>query len=362
MKRLNILTLSYLLLSGVIFFGKKRMPTTIPAGEGLVIKKEWLTENKDPVTPKEYIRPADQTFLTFPEWYLVFSPDEQAQYFKHTTSTSFPFMSHVAQIWQSYKVVNNQIKNNYPYNGGYHFMIWVIGTSTTVEYSMKALYETVIGRLTDTKQVITAEDKFNAQYTQEYVDFIKDRPWYEFNFKRQLGILWKQIPFKGDHFFRKIERRYILTSELGVKYLYGKLIGLGTKSVYGEAAPSTAVLVNAIPANNTDSLQVIQKYADGSALLSLPRYAKFNPAINELAKKGFTFKEIAGNNSAILLSVLLPATTDLSIDKTQIVFTQPIASDLSMKRIALVTQVENLHSVLLELNKENIVIEHVFDF
>jgi hypothetical protein len=101
---------------------------------------------------------------------------------------------------------------------------------------------------------------------------------------------------------------------------------------------------------------------DGSALLSLPRYAKFNPAINELAKNGFTFREIAGNNSAILLSVLLPASTDLSIEKTQIIFTQPIASDPSMKRIALVTPVENLHSVLLELDKQHIVIEHVFDF
>ena len=79
-----------------------------------MIPKDWLITNKNPLTPKSDVRPADQTFLTFPEWFLVFSPEEQANYFKHTTSSSFPFMTHTAQIWTSYKIVNDQIKNNFP--------------------------------------------------------------------------------------------------------------------------------------------------------------------------------------------------------------------------------------------------------
>jgi hypothetical protein len=259
MKRLRILTLCSILLSVVIFFCKKRNPTTIAEGKGLVVKKEWLSVNKNPVTPKEYIRPADQTFLTFPEWYLVFSPDEQAQYFKNHTATSFPFMSHTAQIWHSYKIVNDQIKDNFPYNGGYHFMIWVIGSSASIEYSIKSWYEVIVGRVTDTKEVITDEDKFNAVFTEDYVDFIKDRPWYEFDFKKRLKSLWPSTSFFGANFFRKIERKYILTSELFVKFIYGKLIGLGTKGVYEEAIPTTEVLVDSIPKNNL-TLHIIKKY------------------------------------------------------------------------------------------------------
>ena len=344
MKRLRILTLCTIAVSAVIFFYKKRTETTIAEGEGLVIKKEWLAINNNPITPQKDRRPVDQTFLTFPEWYLVFSPEEQANYFKHTTATSFPFMSHTKQIWESYHIVNNQIKDNFPPNKGYHFMIWVIGTSATIEYAIKAGYETIIGRITDTKEVKTEEDKFNATFTQDYVDFIKNKPWYEFNFKNRLKNLCTNTAFLGDNIFRKLERKYILTSELLVKWGYGKLIALGTQQVYEQALPTTTVI------------------SENNKINNLPRYDKFNQAITELAKQGKTFKEIAGNNSAILLTILVPSTFNEKFENTQTVFTQPISSDLTLKRIALATPVADLNKLLLQLDKQKIKIEHVFDY
>lgn len=344
MKRLRILTLCTIIVSSLIFFYQKRIPTTIANGEGLVIKKEWLVSNKNPITPKNDVRPADQTFLTFPEWYLVFSPEEQANYFKKQTASSFPFMSHTRQIWESYHIVNNQIKGNFPPNNGYHFMIWVIGTSASIEYAIKAWYETIVGRITDTYTPKTEEDKFNAKFTNDYVKFIKDRPWYEFDFKSRLKNLWTESSFVGDNFFRKIERKYILTSELIVKWGYGKLIGLGTKQVYEEALPTTAVVL-----------------ADDT-IINLPRYDKFNQAITELSKQGKSFKEIAGNNSAILLTVLMPTSKQMKFENTQKVFTQPISSDTSNHRIALTIPVVQLNGLLTQLGKENIKIEHIFDY
>lgn len=344
MKRLRILTLCSVIIAACIFFLKKRNQTTIAEGEGLVIKKEWLAINKKPITNAKDVRPADQTFLTFPEWYLVFSPEEQANYFKHTTATRFPFMSHTKQIWESYNIVNNQIKDNFPVNKGYHFMIGVIGSSASAEYSIKAWYETLIGRLTDTREVVTDEDKFNARFTQDYVDFIKNKPWYEFDFKSRLKNLWLTTSFTGDNFFRKAERKYILTSELLVKWGYGKLIGLGTQQVYDEALPTTTVITS------NDSTMI------------LPRYDKFNAAITNLAKEGIGFKEIAGNNSAILLTIIVPTAYDKKIENTQLVFTQPLSSDIKFKRIALATPVAFLDKVLMQLNNENIKVEHVFDY
>ena len=343
MKRLRILTFCSILLAAAIFFFKKRNPTTIPAGEGLVIKKEWLTQNKNPLTPGNDCRPADQTFLTFPEWYLVFSPEEQANYFKQHTATTFPFMSHTAQIWESYKIVNDQIKDNFPVNTGYHFMIWVIGSSASVEYAIKSWYEVIVGRITDTYDVKTEEDKFNATFTQEYVDFIKERPWYEFDFKSRLKTLWS-TSFFGKNIFRKVERRYILTSELLVKYGYGKLIGLGTKTVYEEALPTTAVILE------NDSLRF------------LPRYDRFAKSVTSLANEGHRFKEIAGNNSAILITVLEAADSETNFQNAQTVFIQPLSSDPSLKRVALAIPVTSLNELLLNFEKENIKIEHVFDY
>ncbi|MCA6422229.1 MAG: hypothetical protein IM568_05345 [Flavobacterium sp.] len=344
MKRLRILTLCTIVLASLIFFYQKRKPTTIANGGGLIIKKEWLVSNKNPITPKNDVRPADQTFLTFPEWYLVFSPEEQANYFKKQTATSFPFMSHTRQIWESYHIVNNQIKDNFPTNNGYHFMIWVIGTSASIEYSIKACYETMVGRITDTNTPKTDEDKFNAKFTEDYVIFIKDRPWYEFDFKSRLKNLWTSSTFFGDNFLRKIERKYILTSELLVKWSYGKLIGLGTKQVYEEALPTTVVVL------------------EDNSIINLPRYDKFNNAISELTLQGKSFKEIAGNNSAILLTVLVPSNKHVSNESSQIVFTQPISSDTSMKRIALAISVGKLNGLLRQLDQDKIKIEHIFDY
>lgn len=361
MRRLRILTLCTVLLAFSIFSFKKRNPATIPAGEGLVIKKEWLSMNKNPVTPQKDLRPPDQTFLTFPEWYLVFSPEEQANYFKQHTASSFPFMQHMAQIWGSYRIVNDQIKNNFASNKGYHFMIWVIGSSASVEYSIKALYETIIGRITDTHDVLTDEDLFNAKFTQEYVDFIKDRPWYEFDFKSHLKSLWNSTSFTGDHLLRKMERKYILSSELLVKWGYGKLIGLGTKTVYEDALPTTAVLLDSLSESNL-SLHIMKQFPDKSVLVYLPRYDKFNAAAVNLAKAGSSFKEIAGNNSAILLTILVPAPGKTNYSDAQVVFTQPVASDLTMQRVALAIPVAQLNKLLVQLDKDNIKTEHIFDY
>lgn len=344
MKRLRILTACTVIASCLVFFYKKRNPTTIGQGDGVVLKKEWLTANRHPVTPSAQIRPADQTFLTFPEWYLVFSPEEQANYFKSKTASSFPYYSHTYQFWESYRIVDNQIKGNYLPNPGYHFMIWVIGTSTTVEYTIKSWYELLIGRITDTKKVLTAEDKYTAEYTQDYVRFIKDHPWYEFNFREQLTKLWTKTPLWGNHFIRKIERRYILTSELLVKWGYGKLIGLGTQQVYDQALPTTAVLTT-----------------DGK-ISNLPRYDKFNEAITTLAREGKEFKEIAGNTSPILLTIVVPSSVQEKYTYAQIVFTQPIPSNPKAKRIAMAVPVSKLNSLLAQLLKDKIKIEHVFDF
>jgi hypothetical protein len=344
MKRLYLLTICSICLAVCIFALKKRTPTTISAGKGPVVPKDWLQTNKNPHTPQADLRPADQTFLTYPEWFLVFSPEEQANYFEHHTATSFPYMSHTAQIWESYKIVNDQIKDDFPTNTGYHFMIWVIGSSASVEYAIKSAYETLIGRLTDTKRTETEEDLFNAQFTRDYVDFIKERPWYEFDFKSRLRRLWSNTSILGDNLLRKLERRYILSSELLVKYAYGKLIGLGTRQMYEVALPTTALVLE------NDSVQY------------LPRYDRFAPAVMKLAVAGHSFKEIAGNNSAILLSVLVPVNYKPKFDNSQVVFIQPISSDTSLTRIVLATPVRQLSGVLREMHHRKIKIEHVFDF
>ena len=71
-----------------------------------------------------------------------------------------------------------------------------------------------------------------------------------------------------------------------------------------------------------------------------------------IAKQSHFLKKIAGNNSAILLTILISANNNIKFENTQTVFTQPIASDMTIKRVALVVPVTELSKVLLQLDKE----------
>jgi len=341
------------------------MPSTVPAGTGLLVDKAWLTTNPHPLTPQAAIRPPDQTFLTYPEWFLVFSPAEQADYFKTHTSTTFPYLKHVDQLWGGYRVVYDQIKGNFPFNTGYHVMIWVIAGSTTVEYSIKSFYETIIGRLTDTSpsEEMTAEDNFNAGYERSYVKFIEALPWYEYDFNHQLKTLWRNTSVSGPHLLRKLERRYYLTTELMVKSGYGWLIGLGTKSAYETASLKTAVIIKKTPgtlsAFDGDKSAIL--LSDSTILLDLPRYAEFNQAVSLLAKNGIVFKEIAGNTGAIMLTVLTSKPLNIP-GNYKVLFTQPIVTKPGLNRIALVTTVGNLSNTVKQFLADKMIIEHVYDY
>ncbi len=344
MLRLYILTLCTSIISAFLFFSQTNKESTVVVGKGLVVPIELLQNTKNQITPKQDVRSPDQTYLTYPEWFLVFSPEEQANYFVDKTSTSFPYKSHIEQFWSSYKIVNDQIKDYFPQNTGYHFMIWVIGVSTTIEYSLKEWYETVVGRLTDTPSSVTDEDKFVSAYTRDYVDFIKIRPWYEYPYTNKLTDFCFSSTFFGDSFLRKLERKYIVISELLMKMMYSKLIMLGTQVIYEEASTKTAIVLN-----------------DGS-IEYLPRYDKFKDAVLEVAESGKTIQEVAGNSCGILITVHLKNNDSVKSTNVFTLFTQNINSNKSMKRVALVVPVQSLTDVLLQLKKDKLHIEHVFDF
>lgn len=361
MIRLILLTIISIAISTSIFTSGRKF--TIEES-GSPLPKEWLEINKNPLTPKEHLRPADQTFLTYPEWFLVHSPKEEADYLEQHTSTTFPFIGHLEQLWRSYDLVYKQIKNHFEFNSGYHVMILVISISTTVEYGLKSLYEKCIGRLTlPDKNIRVAEDELNAKFTRDYVNFILQVPWYEYDFIKQFKLLWFETPVFGKNFLRKIERRYFLSTELLVKAFYGYLIKLGTKSAYETPLLNTVIITNSAPEIQNEKVKILTKIDNEKYVLSLPRYADFNIALNELAKELYSFKEITGNTSSILLTVLVPKDLTLPDDKQyKIIFSQPILTKKELTRVAVCVLIKDLSLVLRKLQDQNILIEHIYDF
>ncbi|MEM7181794.1 MAG: hypothetical protein AAF518_12825 [Spirochaetota bacterium] len=360
MTRLRIITFISFFLSSWIFFSGAPLTTE---EKGSPLPSQWL-QNENPIyTTQQHIRGTDQTFLTYPEWFLVHSPKEQADYFARHTSTSFPYLGHIQQLWKSYAIVTKQIAADFEVNIGYHVMILVIAVSTTVEYAIKAFYEKFIGEVTNpSTNYLTEEDRFNAVVTREYVDFILQTPWYEFDFFSRLVTLWTDIPYTGNYMWRKIERRYYLSLDLAIKSIYGYIIKLATKSAYEEPLLNTSVIVEDYQELANAKIKSLGELESDKVALSLPRYDGFNGAINDLVKNDIKIKEIAGNNSVLLLTLLVPQKWNIQHEYAKTIFSQTILTNPSVKRVGVCVRVKGLNSVLRLLQEKGIQIEHVYDY
>lgn len=325
----------------------------------------FSTTAHDVITPPEHRRSVEQTFLTYPEWFLVHSPAELAAFVRENPPSDFPFWGHVRQFWGSYEQVR-AASEEYPPNPGYHLMIVVIGVSTTVEYVMRWWYGATVGRLSalTVEHGQTEEDKLGAWVAQDYVDFIRRLPWYEYDFAGKLRRLWTETSLIGPDPLRKWERKYALTTEYAIKALYGQLIKLGTQNVYEPALLVTAVLVDRLPpglGGELPELKVQQNFADGSALVIVPRYEAFMQYSSTLARHGANFREIAGNQGPILLTALAPAGWKPAC-RCEVLFAQPILTAPGRQRVALVAAVPELALALNGLSGPGVHLEHVYDY
>ncbi|WP_227747168.1 hypothetical protein [Paraburkholderia franconis] len=321
------------------------------------------------LVPPEARRDTEQTLLTFPEWYLVHSPAEYARVVAQRPAHRFPFIAQTEQLWSTYRTVTEeQIRDRYPLNLGYHLMILVIATSTTVEYTLRAVYENTVGRaswlLGGGRP--TDEDRYGAKAAQDYVDFIRQEPWYLFDFWSQLKHLWTDVPLFGPGLVRKWERRYELTTEYAIKAVYGKLIEKATRATYTPALMTTDVVVDRLPQGWTPPARVSvqQRLPDGRVLLSLPRYFDFRIAATALARQGLRIDDIAGNGAStpILVTVWAGNDTKLSAGYWRVLFEQPLTLPAQTRRIALLMPVGRLSTFLVQASAMGLTVEHVYDY
>ena len=318
-----------------------------------------------PVAGAEHVRGVEQTLLTYPEWFLVFSPYEYGEFIAAGAPSQFPFYGHIGQFWESYKAVFDETRRRgLDLNAGYHLMIMVIGTSTTVEYAIKSAYETLVGRLAESLvSQPTPEDRHAAKVAQDYVRFIRVQPWYLYDFDKALASLWRDVPATGPNMIRKWERRFALTTEYLVKTGYARIIKLGTQSIYDAPLPVTAVVARPEPKATASlpDLKVLSRARDGAALLTIPRYEAFMTYTQALAAQDVDFSEIAGNDSFILVSVLAPSAWKPRSPASALLI-QPILTRPGTQRVVMTLPVAHLAASLREWQAASLQVEHVFDY
>ncbi len=313
-----------------------------------------------------YKKGEEQTLLTLPEWYLVFNPNEYADFLERGNNPSdFPFISTIDEYWSLYDRVNVLTDGLYPQNSEYQTVLWVIGVSTSAELIAKSVYENTIGRFTRwTASADTPEDLLIQEAHRAYSDLIYTEAWYKFPFWSYAARIWSDTPFFGANFIRKLERKLMFTVEFGFKSLYAKAIGFGAKTAYEASDGLVTMHVIAGVANLPEidpRINVLRDFGDGDLVITLPRWGGFTEIMPKLAAAGVQFIEISGNDEILMTTVENQSVT-LEPDQARFLFNSMVISPENKKRSVYVVRVENLSEALNSLGPKNIELEHVFDF
>jgi hypothetical protein len=314
----------------------------------------------------DYYRPESKTYLTLPEWYIVYSTDEYADFIATHSSSDFPYFRAVGQYWQSYADVCQEIRGRYPFNGDSQFTLAFIGLSFTAENMLKGAYEGTIGRFTDwiSSDTPTEEEVYAAQVAQEYGQFMHTIPWYFFPFKEKLQGLWSETSLRGPDPIRKWERKLALTLEYGGKSLFSGFTNFGAQATYGGADVEKIYMITEGVTKDMRSrdLEIVEEIDHQRQLIRITRFEYFSDTVPGLLERGVKIVEIAGNHE-ILVTLLGAQDADYNFEHGDYLFDLPILTKPGQTRTAIKVHVEDLPAFFAELNgREDITFEHMYDY
>lgn len=313
-----------------------------------------------------YKKGEERTYLTVPEWYLVFNPNEYADFLGSNKNPSdFPFIQSIDEYWTLYDRVIALTKDVYPENSEYITMLRVIGISTTAEYLLKGLYENTIGRLSYwTASAKTPEDALITSAQQAYGKLIYDKAWYEFPFWDWVQRMWRDTSLFGPNFIRKTERKLFFTLEYGFKSIYAKLIGWASATAYGPAIEYQTMVVNAdaaLIAGIDSRVDVVKDLGDGRLIITVPRWGPFSEIVPKLAAAKVAFIDISGNDD-IVVSVLADEASKSVITGARLLFTSRVFWPDHRQRLVYSVKVVKLTDFLNTALSHHMKLEHIFDY
>ncbi|MER9180497.1 hypothetical protein [Mesorhizobium sp. M0767] len=310
-----------------------------------------------------YQRPEESTFLTYPEWAIVYAAREYAGFVDKNQPSGFPYLSYIGRFWQDYAMVT-RASSAYKFNLDNHQMLVVIGTSHTIEHAIQWAYENTIGRVTEaTAGKRTAVDIYRAKVAADYAGFLDQVPWYQFPYAEKRAGLFAVQPATDDSAVRTSERKLAFGLADTIKQGYADLIKSALAATTDPALLDIHVWakgpVSEVTRNEPDTLLERDLGADGTVFVTR-RYQVFTDMIPRLIDKGVSFVEIGGNDE---IMVTMLSNDEINVPEgARTLFSYPLPAEPSTRRTGLTVAVRKLHIVLPALMTAGARLEHVYDY
>lgn len=312
----------------------------------------------------KYLRPEDNTFLTYPEWSIVYAARDYADFLRENRESGFPYFTYAVRYWEDYARALRATRD-YPFNTEYNVMLAVIGTSQTVEYLLQGAWENTVGRLTEfIAWDRVGEDDVRAALAHDYAQMLDQKPWYEFPYSAGRHLTWRIPPAEGAAAVRSWERKIVFGASDSVKQVYARAIKASIAAGPGQDETDIAVWAKG-PVAQAIALEpaatLLGEFGDDGAVFVAKRYQAFTELAERLANRGVGFVEIGGNRQ-ILATVLGPRAIDHPLASITVHFSQEIPARPGVWRTALLVPVSNLHELFAPLEDNGFELEHLYDY
>jgi len=317
------------------------------------------------INEPRYQRKQNNTFFTFPEWYIVYSFEDFGRFLDRSSESHFNYLGHIFGFWRSFCTINQAVPTGGESLTEVKTMIYIIGISYSAEYAIKGLYENTIGRVFEwiRGEGRTPQDLYARKVLQDYAAFLYTVPWFKFPFREKLDGLMA-ITARTDSPLRTWERSFALGAEYYVKIGYAALIQKALDAG-GDDEPRDIMFVLAtLPPQvlaKEPRLKPIRTLTPQWQLVQAPRYKDLTEILQSLLDQGFGLAEIAGNHD-ILITVIAPDAARLDVKDTTELFSLGLDGKPGFRRAGLKARIDRLVNINRDLKAKGVSIEHFYDY
>jgi len=312
-----------------------------------------------------YRRKLNDTFFTFPEWYIVYSFEDFGRFLDRSSESHFNYLGHIFGFWQSFCTINRAIPPTGESLTEVKTMIYVIGISYSAEYAIKGLYENTIGRAFEwiRGDKLTPQDEYARAVLQNYAAFLYTIPWFKYPFRDKLdGLMAISAPTPSR--LRTWERDFALGTEYFLKSGYASLIQKALDASGDDVPRDIMFVVSTLPPEalaKEPRIKPIRTLTPQWQLVQAPRYKALTEILLGLLDQGIGLAEIAGNHD-ILITVIAPDSAKLDVKDTTELFSLPLDAQPGFRRAGLKARIDRLVDINGGLKARGANIEHFYDY
>lgn len=264
----------------------------------LACRPEGQSGDYAAILPAEHHRSEGRTLLTYPEWHIVHAYDDYARVIRDGDPHDYDYLPSIAGFWTSLCSLSSASGKHGGFPTKFKQTIYTIGVSFTAELLAKGLYEETIGRVAtwirgDSRAPL---DDLSALQAKEYSQFLRQIPWYKWDFTQDAAALSKE----ASSAFRDRERLIALGLEYDAKARYATVIAAAVANMEPDALRLRMVVtdISAEELTTFDGVEIIAQRSEGLEI-DTPRYRELTGLLAQMARAGGNFIEIAGNDDIL---------------------------------------------------------------